>query len=155
MTDDAALMRRAIEAAALAGAHEGGPFGALVADPLGAIVAVAANDVFVRGDPTAHSEVNAIRRAAAVRRNPLLDGCTLVTTCAPCIMCTGAIQWARLARVVIAARVSDAEALGYGGSVPGWDAVAHLRSRGIEVEVDVARDAAVEVMKRHGGPRGR
>ena len=87
MPDDPALMRRALEAAALAVAHGGGPFGALVADPSGTIVAVAANDVLVRVDPTAHSEVNAIRRAAAVRRSPVLDGCTLVTTCAPCLMC--------------------------------------------------------------------
>ena len=83
MADDAALMRRALEATALGIAHGSGPFGALVADPSGAIVAVAVNDVLVRGDPTAHSEVNAIRRAAAVRGRPLLEGCTLVTTCAP------------------------------------------------------------------------
>jgi tRNA(Arg) A34 adenosine deaminase TadA len=153
MPDDAALMRHALEAAALAIAHGGGPFGALVADPSGTILAVAANDVLVRVDPTGHSEVNAIRRAAAVRRTPLLDGCTLVTTCAPCLMCAGAIQWARLARVVVAARVADAEALGFGGSVPGWDAVAHLRSRGIAVAVDVSRDAAVDVMRRYGGPK--
>ena len=153
MPDDAALMRHALEAAALAVSHGGGPFGALVADPSGALVAVAANDVLVRVDPTGHAEVNAIRRATAVRRVPLLEGCTLVTTCAPCLMCAGAIQWARIARVVVAARVTDAEALGFGGGVPGWDAVAYLRSRGIAGEVDVARDAAVEIMQRYDGPR--
>jgi len=153
MTDDVALMRRTLEATALGIAHRAGPFGALVVDPSGAVIAVAVNDVLVRGDPTAHSEVNAIRRAAAVRRSPFLEGCTLVTTCAPCPMCAGAIHWARLARVVAAARADDAAALGFVNGPPDWDPAAFLRACGIVYDADVERAAAVELLRRYDGPR--
>ncbi|HEU4758916.1 MAG TPA: nucleoside deaminase, partial [Dehalococcoidia bacterium] len=58
-------------------------------------------------DPTAHGEVSAIRAACHAVRSPYLDGATLYTTCEPCLMCTSAITWARIARVVIGATWSD------------------------------------------------
>ncbi len=150
--DDAVLMQRALAAARAGLDHGAGPFGALVADEHGRIVAVAANAVLVRNDPTAHAEVLAIRRAAAVRGTFVLHGCTLVTTCAPCVMCTGAIHWAGLARVVAGARSTDAESIGFVEGPVGFDGAAFLRARGIAYEPDVERDAAIALLRAYTGP---
>jgi tRNA(Arg) A34 adenosine deaminase TadA len=150
--DDAVLMRRALAAARAGLAHGSGPFGALVADEHGRVVAVAANAVLVRNDPTAHAEIQAIRRAAATRGTFALHGWTLVTTCAPCLMCTGAIHWAGLARVVAGARSTDAEAIGFVEGPVGFDGAAFLRARGIAYEADVEREAAIACLRAYTGP---
>lgn len=54
-------------------------------------------------DPTGHAEIRALRTAGAELGSSHLDGCTLVVTLEPCTMCAGAIQLARLERVVFAA----------------------------------------------------
>ncbi len=89
----AAFMRRAIEEAR-AGmlARQGGPFGALLADPEGRILAVAHNEVLGTQDCTMHAEVAALRKAGRLD----LRGCTLYATGFPCVMCLGAILWSRL-----------------------------------------------------------
>jgi guanine deaminase len=149
---DAVLMHRALEAAAAGLARGGGPFGAAVIDAEGRLVAVGVNHVLVTSDPTAHAEVVAIRQATARRGDASLAGCTLVTTCAPCIMCTGAIHWAGVSRVVAAARASDAEALGFIEGPPGFDAAAALRALGVTYVADVERDAAVGLLRTYAGP---
>jgi len=148
----ATLMRRALEAATTGLVHHGGPFGALVADDQDRIVAVGVNVVILGSDPTAHAEVAAIRRATAMRRSYRLADCTLVTTCAPCIMCTGAIHWAGIRRVVAGARASDAQAVGFVEGPLGFDAAAFLRARGITYEVDVERDASITLLRSYRGP---
>jgi tRNA(Arg) A34 adenosine deaminase TadA len=150
--DDALLMQRALAAVRTGIAHGSGPFGAVVADEQGRVLAVAVNAVLTASDPTAHAEVQAIRRATAARGTFHLHGCTLVTTCAPCIMCTGAIHWAGLARVVAGARTSDAEAIGFDEGPPGFDAATFLRARGLAYEADVERDAAVALLRAYTGP---
>jgi tRNA(Arg) A34 adenosine deaminase TadA len=151
--DDTALMRRALDAAMAGMRHGGGPFGALVTDGTGRVVAVGANLTLVSGDPTAHAEVVVIRRAAALLGTPELGGCTLVTTCAPCIMCAGAIHWARPARVVAGARASDAEAVGFVEGPRGFDAAAVLGELGVAYVADVEREAAIACLRAYTGPR--
>jgi tRNA(Arg) A34 adenosine deaminase TadA len=150
--DDIALMRRALAAAQAGLAAGGGPFGALVVDERGRVVAVAANTVLVSNDPTAHAEVQAIRRATSLRGTFLLHGWTLVTTCAPCVMCTGAIHWAGLARVVAGARSTDAESIGFVEGPVGFDGAAFLRARGVAYEADVEREAAIALLHGYTGP---
>ena len=70
------------------------------------------------GDPTAHAEIMALRAAAAAVGTWRLDGCTMVVTMEPCVMCAGALVAARLARVVFGAWDEKAGAC---GSV--WDLV--------------------------------
>ena len=89
----AAFMRRAIEEArAGMRARQGGPFGALLADSEGRILAVAHNEVLGTQDCTMHAEVAALRKAGRLD----LRGCTLYATGFPCVMCLGAILWSRL-----------------------------------------------------------
>src|SRR5207247_5616102 len=74
------------------------------------------------GDPTAHAEVLAIRRAAARLGRWRLAGCTLVVTLEPCTMCAGAAVLARLDRIVYGAVDPKAGAV---GSL--WDVVRDRR----------------------------
>ena len=79
------------------------PVGAVVLDPAGVVVAVAANERELTGDPTAHAEVLALRRAAERHQEWRLDGHTLVVTLEPCTMCAGALVLARIDRLVFGA----------------------------------------------------
>ena len=63
-------------------------------------------------DPTAHAEMLALREAARALGNDRLPECTLYVTLEPCAMCAGAIQHARLARVVFAAPNEKTGAVG-------------------------------------------
>jgi tRNA(adenine34) deaminase len=79
------------------------PVGAVVYGPDGVELAVGRNERELTGDPTAHAEVLALRRAAERLGRWRLDDCTLVVTLEPCTMCAGAISLARIATVVFGA----------------------------------------------------
>ena len=112
MTPDEALMRLALQQAALAPAHDDVPVGAVVVGPDGAVLAVGHNDREGSGDPTAHAEVVALRAAAAAVGTWRLTRCTLVVTLEPCTMCAGAGVLARVSRVVYGADDPKAGAAG-------------------------------------------
>lgn len=106
-------MRRAISLAEdNASSGNGGPFGAVIVKD-GKVVAEGSNTVTVDNDPTAHAEVNAIRRACAVLGTFDLSGCELYTSCEPCPMCLAACYWAHISRVYYAAGRDDAAAAGF------------------------------------------
>jgi tRNA(adenine34) deaminase len=79
------------------------PVGAVVVHD-GRVVATGFNQPIANHDPTAHAEIQAMRAAATLLGNYRLAGCTLYVTLEPCAMCAGAIQHARLARLVYGAR---------------------------------------------------
>ncbi|WP_433052996.1 nucleoside deaminase [Dactylosporangium sp. CS-033363] len=93
-------MRRALAVAAQAGPDV--PIGAVLLGPDGAELGAAHNERELTGDPTAHAEMLALRRAAGASGWRLED-CTLVVTVEPCTMCAGAIVLARVGRVVFGA----------------------------------------------------
>lgn len=94
----------------------GGPFGAVVVCN-GEIIAKASNEVLFTNDPTAHAEINAIRRACEKLGTFQLTGCELYTTCEPCPMCLGAIYWARPSKVYFASTREEAAAAGFDDSL--------------------------------------
>jgi len=96
-------METALGAAARAADHQDVPIGAVILDPGGTVVAIAGNERELTGDPTAHAEVLAIRRAAEGRGSWRLDDHTLVVTLEPCTMCAGAIVAARIRTLVFGA----------------------------------------------------
>ena len=96
-----------------AAANEGEiPVGALILGPDGNVIATGRNSRVLEKDPTAHAEVNAIREAARMLGDRVLDGCTLVVTLEPCVMCAGVILAARVPRVVFGAWDDKAGAVG-------------------------------------------
>ena len=90
----------------------GGPFGAVVVRN-GQVVAEGVNTVTVDNDPTAHAEINAIRRACSVLGTFDLSGCELYTSCEPCPMCLAACYWAHISKVYYAAGRKDAASAGF------------------------------------------
>lgn len=96
-------MALALAEASLAPAHGDVPIGAVVLNGAGEVVARAHNERELSGDPTAHAEVLALRRAAQASGSWRLDAHTLVVTLEPCTMCAGALVLARLQRLVIGA----------------------------------------------------
>jgi len=99
------------------------PVGAVVLSPDGTtVLATGHNEREATGDPTAHAEVLALRRAAAETGEWRLSGCTLVVTLEPCVMCAGALVQSRVDRVVYGARDEKA---GAAGSL--WDLVRDRR----------------------------
>jgi tRNA(adenine34) deaminase len=136
-----AAMRLALDEAQRAVRGGDVPVGAVVLSPDGTTVLGAGhNEREATGDPTAHAEVLALRRAAAALRDSAarsasgkggggrragewrLSGCTLVVTLEPCTMCAGALVQSRVDRVVYGARDDKA---GAAGSV--WDVVRDRR----------------------------
>lgn len=93
--------------------NDGGPFGASIMDKSGTIIAVASNTVLKDHNPTAHAEVNAIRKAGEVLGTHDLSGCVLYTTGFPCPMCLSAIIWANIQKVYFGCTPHDAEAIGF------------------------------------------
>ena len=106
-------MRRALELARAAAAAGEVPVGAVVVRG-GAIIAEAHNMPRTLGDPTAHAEMLAIRRAAEVLGTERLEGCELFVTLEPCTMCAGAIIHARPARVIYGAGDAKGGAVEHG-----------------------------------------
>ena len=88
------FLREAIRVASDNVASGGGPFGAIVVRD-GEVVARAANRVTTSNDPTAHAEVEAIRKACRVLGTFQLEGCEIYSSSEPCPMCLGAVYWAR------------------------------------------------------------
>lgn len=101
MTDED-YMKQALELAQQAAEAGEVPVGALVVKD-GEIIGRGFNAPISGSDPTAHAEIQAMRNAAQHLGNYRLVGCTLYVTLEPCAMCTGAIQHARIARLVFGA----------------------------------------------------
>jgi tRNA(Arg) A34 adenosine deaminase TadA len=98
-------LRRAIEVSERARAHGNHPFGAILVDPAGQVVAEAENTVITDRDVTAHAETNLVRLAGARWSPDQLTVHTLYSSCEPCAMCSGAIFWAGIGRVAFALSV--------------------------------------------------
>ena len=103
MLNDERWMREAISLAQEAAKQEEVPVGAVVVKG-GVIIGRGSNAPIGTHDPSAHAEVLALRDAAHYLGNYRLVDCTLYVTLEPCAMCTGAIQHARIARLVYGAR---------------------------------------------------
>jgi tRNA(adenine34) deaminase len=99
---DLAMMSHALKMAREAQERGEIPVGAVVARS-GEIISAASNERETTGDPTAHAELLAIRRASACLGFWRLTGCTIYVTLEPCPMCAGAVHAARIFRLVYAA----------------------------------------------------
>jgi len=115
MDSNKKFMRKAIALSLKNIENGGGPFGAVIVKD-GKIVATGVNRVTTSIDPTAHAEVNAIRKAAKKLGTFDLSGCEIYTSCEPCPMCLGAVYWAHLDKMYYGNTKTDAKKIGFDDS---------------------------------------
>jgi tRNA(adenine34) deaminase len=108
---DEHFMGLALREAERALEHDDVPVGAVVVRD-GELVGAGHNERELRGDPTAHAEILALRDAARITGSWRLLECVLYVTLEPCAMCAGAIVLARVPRVIFAAADPKAGAAG-------------------------------------------
>lgn len=99
--DDERHLRRAVELARQALAAGDRPYGAVLVDAGGAVLAEGRNSTVSTGDLTAHAELNAVRAGT----RPVMAGATMYASGEPCAMCSGAMAWAGIGRVVFGASI--------------------------------------------------
>ena len=111
--DDRKFMKMACDLACENIDRGGGPFGAVIVKN-GEVIAAAGNSVTLDNDPTAHAEVNAIRKACSLTRNFNLAGCVVYSSCEPCPMCLSALYWAGVSRIYYGNTAADADNINFG-----------------------------------------
>src|SRR5262245_21759299 len=149
---DRNFMELALKQAEIAVARGQTPFGAVIVDRDGLLVAEGHNTVRSDLDPAAHGEVVAIRNAwRRLGTWQRLAGSTLYSSCEPCLLCSFVITQARFRRVVFASRGSDvpgykplldsdfAKAAIWVNAQPDWAA--------LEVTADFMRERALETIR--------
>ncbi|MDC3107871.1 nucleoside deaminase [Paracoccaceae bacterium] len=93
-------MELAIQQAKNAAERDEVPVGAIIRDASGKIIAKESNKTIQLCDPTAHAEINAIRKACKDRKDLFLNDCTMYVTLEPCSMCLAAIVNSRLKKLI-------------------------------------------------------
>ena len=135
-------MREAIQLANASVLRGGGPFGAVIVKD-GAIIAGSSNSVTIDNDPTAHAEVNTIRKACRQLGTFDLSGCTIYTSCEPCPMCLGAIYWANLDRIYYGNTRKDARDIDFADDFIYDELDKPLDNRTVPI-IPMLRDEALE-----------
>lgn len=118
----------------------GGPFGALIVKD-NKVIATGVNRVTVNHDPTAHAEMQAIRKAAALLSDFDLAGCEIYSSCEPCPMCLGAIYWAHLDALYFANSKADAKAIGFDDSFIYEEINLKMEDRRVKTEQHLSEEA--------------
>lgn len=105
---DEFYMEKAIALSEAAVAHGNEPFGAVLVKN-DEIVFTNENQIYTRHDPTFHAEFGLIREFCASAGVTDLHEYTLYSSCEPCFMCSGAMVWVKLGRLVYGASNTDLE----------------------------------------------
>ncbi len=146
MSDDIKFMKLALKCASAAVSHGNEPFGAVLVKD-GKVVASSENRIYSANDFTRHAEIELIREYCKVTGDPILKDCTLYTSCEPCYMCSGAMIWAKLGRLVYGASDTDlGEILGIKGSTC-CQSVFDSYPDSPEIVSGVLRDESIAILK--------
>ncbi len=90
------------------------PFGAVIVDKkTGEIIAKAHNTVIKDNNPTAHAEINAIKKAGKKLSSYKFKDLVIYSTCEPCPMCFSAIHWSGIEEVYFGATIEDSKSIGF------------------------------------------
>ena len=148
--DDERFMGEAVRLSRLAAEHGNEPFGAVLVKD-GEIVYSNENQIHSRSDPTFHAELGLIRRFCHEKRIINLRDYTLYTSCEPCFMCSGAMVWAKLGRLVYAASARDLESI-FGGEGCDCSALVFANSgHRPQVTAGVLRQESFAILKDYFG----
>ena len=152
--NDEIFMKEAVRLSAAAAAHGNEPFGAVLVKD-GEIIYSSENRIVSLHDPTFHAESGLIRQFCAETGITDLREYTLYSSCEPCFMCSGAMVWVRLGRLVYAASNMD---LGRIRGKKGCECsriVFENSSRKPEVTAGVLREEAIAVLAEYFGNHGK
>ena len=127
--------------------NEGGPFGAVIVDKEGNIIAKGNNTVIKNGDPTEHAEMNVIREACKKLGTYDLSEYILYTSCEPCPMCLSSIIWANIKEVYYGCTKEDAGEIGFRDDMI-YDYLKGNKSNLIDLK-KMDRDECLEVFKKY------
>jgi tRNA(Arg) A34 adenosine deaminase TadA len=141
-------LRAALRLAERAKARGDDPFGAVLVDGSGARIAEAMNTLATDGDCTGHAEINLVREVSPRRAREELAQCTLYASAEPCPMCSGAIFWSGIGRVVYAIGHERVYALLRGGdALPiGCREILGRGSRKVDVVGPVLEEESAAVL---------
>lgn len=147
MTTDELFMKKAIELSALAVEHGNEPFGAVLVKD-GEIVYTNENQIYTGFDPTFHAEIGLIRQFCSETHITDLSDYTLYSSCEPCFMCSGALVWVKLGRLVYGASDMDlCEILGAKGSECSKIVFENSPQVQTKITAGVLRDESIKVLK--------
>ena len=155
-TTDLEAMRLAIAASHEALEAGNNPYGAVLVSASGELLHVAGNQQNTERDPTAHAELVLVRQAAARLGAAALRDATVHASGEPCAMCSGALYWAGIRRIVYAASNEVMNELFGGDQLPIRCAqVLAGASRQVQVDGPVLAAAAVAELKQAAARRKR
>ncbi|AFY99145.1 nucleoside deaminase [Calothrix sp. PCC 6303] len=141
--DDHNFMRVALEAAKKGDA----PYGAVLVKD-GEVFAIAHNTVKQDHDPSAHAEINVIRKLTAKLKNPSLEGYTIYTTGEPCPMCATACIWAGISEIIYGASIIDLVEVNQSQIDISCEEVIAKSFRNIRVTRGVLREECLSLFKK-------
>lgn len=147
MTTDEFFMKKAIELSKSAVEHGNEPFGAvLVKDDK--IVYTNENQIYTGFDPSFHAEIGLVRQFCSETHITDLSDYTLYSSCEPCFMCSGALVWVKLGRLVYAASDIDlCEILGEKGSKCSEIVFKNSPQAATKITSGVLREESIEILK--------
>ena len=144
--NDIKFIQRAIELSKSAVLNGNEPFGAVLVKD-NKIVFENENQIYTRNDPTFHAEFGLIRRFIEETGIKDLSEYTLYSSCEPCFMCSGAMVWTNLGKLVYAASDIDlCNILGVDGSECAKTVFTSMGAK-TEVVSGVMRTEAIEILK--------
>lgn len=123
----------------------GGPFGAVIVKD-GKVISRMSNRVTSINDPTAHAEIESIRKACKKLKTFDLSGCMIYTSCEPCPMCLSAIYWARIDKIYYANTRKDAADIHFDDEFIYEQIHTSVDKRTIPM-IQIMRDEALDVFK--------
>lgn len=136
------FLAKAIEIASQNIDKGGGPFGAIITEN-NEILCDGGNMVRINNDPTAHAEIEVIRKACKIKNSYSLENCTIYCSCEPCPMCLGAIYWAKISRIVFASSRKDAANAGFDDNFIYEEIEVDISNRSkntIQIDLEIAHD---------------
>jgi len=130
---DETFLRQAINLATIARQRGEFAFGAVLAVNQ-QLVHQSADQCLSYADPTAHAELLLISEYCRAQRTLDLDGYTLYSCVEPCVMCAGAIKWARISRVVFSVSQAMLQQMNGGCPKPSCADIVNTGGRSISVD---------------------
>jgi tRNA(Arg) A34 adenosine deaminase TadA len=127
-----AHMVKAFELAELAKASGEYPFGAVLANGPAFLHGVT-DAAISTGDPTQHAEIRVLSQYCRLSKRSRLDGLTIYCSVEPCVMCSGAIHWAHISRVVFSVTQSYLQMLTGGVPKPRCESFINIGGRHVDI----------------------